>query len=343
MKEGIVLIPAYKPDKELVKLARDLKDKGFKIVVVNDGSGKEYDNIFEEIKDICDIVVHETNKGKGRALKTGIEYIMDNLSDHPYFITADADGQHLISDILRVREALEQNAQMVLTTRRFKGKIPFRSMFGNLLSRFVFAMMTGRYFSDNQSGLRGFSMEQCEWLVRVEGEKYDYEMNVLYFAEKQLIPIKTIDIDAIYIDNNKSSHFNPVKDTIRIYKQLFRSARGTFLSTLVSEALLLISSFTVDFKYLFVTLPTIGIITVIFNIFFCITCSMHGFHFRDYIRMFSRMALRYTFYILFSWLVLILNPDIPIPIFFSFNCMMLLFIIPEYYLIKLLYLIFKKK
>lgn len=341
MKEGIVLIPAYKPDKELLNLAVGLKEKGFKIVVVNDGSGKEYDNIFEEIKDICDIVAHETNKGKGRALKTGIEYIMDNLSDHPYFITADADGQHLISDILRVREALEQKAQMVLTTRRFKGKIPFRSMFGNLLSRFVFAMMTGRYFSDNQSGLRGFSMEQCEWLKRVEGEKYDYEMNVLYFAEKQLIPIKTINIDAVYIDNNKSSHFNPVKDTIRIYKQLFRSARGTFLSALVTEALLLISTVTVDLRYILITLPTIGILTVIFNIFFCITCSMHGFHFRDYTRMFMRMALRYSFYMLFSWLILLINPGASIVL--SFNMLLLLFIIPEYYLIKLCYLIFKKK
>lgn len=341
MKEGIVLIPAYKPDKELLNLAVGLKEKGFKIVVVNDGSGKEYDNIFEEIKDICDIVAHETNKGKGRALKTGIEYIMDNLSDHPYFITADADGQHLISDILRVREALEQKAHMVLTTRRFKGKIPFRSMFGNLLSRFVFAMMTGKYFSDNQSGLRGFSMEQCEWLKRVEGEKYDYEMNVLYFAEKQLIPIKTINIDAVYIDNNKSSHFNPVKDTIRIYKQLFRSARGTFLSALVTEALLLISTVTVDLRYILITLPTIGILTVIFNIFFCITCSMHGFHFRDYTRMFMRMALRYSFYMLFSWLILLINPGASIVL--SFNMLLLLFIIPEYYLIKLCYLIFKKK
>lgn len=341
MKEGIVLIPAYKPDKELVNLAVGLKEKGFKIVVVNDGSGKEYDNIFEEISSFCDIVAHETNKGKGRALKTGIEYIMDNLSDHSYFITADADGQHLISDILRVREALEQKAQIVLTTRRFKGKIPFRSMFGNLLSRFVFAMMTGRYLSDNQSGLRGFSMEQCEWLKRVEGEKYDYEMNVLYFAEKQLIPIKTIDIDAVYIDNNKSSHFNPVKDTIRIYKQLFRSARGTFLSALVTEALLLISTVTVDLRYILITLPTIGILTVIFNIFFCITCSMHGFHFRDYTRMFMRMALRYSFYMLFSWLILLINPSASI--FLSFNMLLILFIIPEYYLIKLCYLIFKKK
>lgn len=341
MTEGIVLIPAYKPDKELINLAKGLHDEGFKIVVVNDGSGKEFDNTFSQISEFCDIVNHETNKGKGAALKTGIKYIFENHSDYPYFITADADGQHLISDILRVKASLEENAPIVLTTRRFKGKIPFRSMFGNLLSRFVFAMMTGKYFSDNQSGLRGFSMAQCEWLLKVEGEKYDYEMNVLYFAEKQVIPIKTINIDAIYINNNTSSHFNPVKDTIRIYRQLFSSAKGTFLSVLVTEALLLISTVTVDFKYLFVTLPTIGILTVIFNIFFCITCSMKQFKFRDYARMFIRMAMRYSVYILFSWLIFLLNPNIPI--FFSFNLILLLLIIPEYYLIKLFYLIFKKK
>ena len=76
-----------------------------------------------------------------------------------------------MEDIIKVRARLLEGAVMVLTERDFKGNIPKRSMIGNILSRWVYTILTGHYLSDNQSGLRGFSMDNIDWLVQVSGEK----------------------------------------------------------------------------------------------------------------------------------------------------------------------------
>lgn len=340
MKKGVVLIPAYQPDDALLHLLETLSQMGFSALVVDDGSGEAYDNIFEKASRYAQVLSYEENRGKGYALKTGIAYIQKHYADFPYFITADADGQHLATDILRVSEQLEQHS-FVLTTRVRKGKIPLRSWVGNALSRFVFTIMTGKYFTDNQSGLRGFTMDQCPWLLKVAGDRYDYEMNVLFFAQKQRIPVFTVNIDAIYIDGNKSSHFNPVQDTLKIYKQLFYSARGTLLSLALVEALLLISSIYINLRYLLFTLPTIGIVSIAFNLFFCLLCSMRGFAFKDAPRMLVMTAIRYSIYSSCSLLIALWLPRLPIVI--SLNCIMLLLVIPEYLLIKAFALLRFKK
>lgn len=337
MREGIVLIPAYQPDEKLIQLLQELRGLDFKVLVVDDGSGKDYASVFADAAQYAEILSYEENKGKGYALKAGIAHISENYRDFSYFITADADGQHLASDILRVSRKLEKKHPFVLTTRVRKGNIPFRSWIGNALSRFVFTMMTGKYFTDNQSGLRGFRLDQCDWLLKVAGDRYDYEMNVLFFTQKQRIPVLTLDIDAIYIDGNKSSHFNPVQDTLKIYKQLFYSARGSLLSMALVQMLLLISSIYSDLRYLLLTLPTIGIVSVTFNLLFCFLCSMRGFTFRDAPRMLTMTAVRYSLYILFSLPVAMWLPRLPIIV--SFNCIMLLMVIPEYWLTKAVSLI----
>lgn len=335
MKKGVVLIPAYQPDDALLQLLKTLSEMGFSALVVDDGSGEAYQEVFRKASQYAEILSYEENRGKGYALKTGIAHILEHYADFSYFITADADGQHLATDILRVSEQLEQHP-FVLTTRVRKGKIPFRSWVGNALSRFVFTMMTGKYFTDNQSGLRGFALDQCPWLLKVAGDRYDYEMNVLFFAQKQHIPVFTMNIDAIYIDGNKSSHFNPVQDTLKIYKQLFYSARGTLLSLALVEALLLISSIYIDLRYLLFTLPTIGIVSIAFNLFFCLLCSMREFAFKDAFRMLVMTAIRYSVYICCSLFVALWLPRLPIII--SLNCIMLLLVIPEYLLTKAFFL-----
>ncbi len=332
MNKGIVLIPAYQPDDALLRLLQELSQMGFSSLVVDDGSGEAYAHIFEKASQYAQILSYPENRGKGYALKTGIAHISKNFADFSYFITADADGQHLAADILRVSRLMEQHP-FVLTTRVRKGRIPLRSWVGNALSRFVFTMMTGKYFSDNQSGLRGFRLDQSPWLLKVAGDRYDYEMNVLYFAQKQHIRIHTMNIDAIYIGDNSSSHFNPVQDTLKIYKQLFYSARGTLLSLALVEVLLLISSIYINLRYLLFTLPTIGIVSVTFDLFYCLLYSMRGFAFKDAPRMLVMTAVRYSIYISCSLLVALWLPRLPIV--FGFNCIMLLLVIPEYWLRKI--------
>ena len=262
----VVLIPAYEPDGELIKIVNELSENGFKTVVVNDGSSEKYNEIFNAVSEKAEVVTLEKNSGKGAALKAGMKHIKANYPNCKNFITCDADGQHRVSDVIKVREELHKGKNFVLTIRERKGKIPFRSRFGNDLSKFVFTILTNNYLSDNQSGLRGFSIKNIDWLMEVEKDKYDYEMNVLYYAAKKGLEITTVPIEAIYIENNASSHFSPVKDTVRIYKSLFGLAMGTLLTFAFTELLVIITSLTFGTEQIFLTLSVIGALSLLLHI-----------------------------------------------------------------------------
>ena len=110
----IVLIPAYEPDEQLIPLTKQLKEAGFGVVVVDDGSGPAYRHIFDSVKANADVVSYANNRGKGAALKTGMAYIRDNKPEAEHFITCDADGQHRVEDVIRVNQQLHNGHKFVL-------------------------------------------------------------------------------------------------------------------------------------------------------------------------------------------------------------------------------------
>ena len=109
-----VIIPAYEPDMRLLELLKDMKcNKCGPVILVNDGSGKEYNDIFDKaqtiLKDIGGVLlIHEKNKGKGRALKTAFAYILEQYPRAVGVVTADSDGQHTVSCIMGLRMQMRQ-------------------------------------------------------------------------------------------------------------------------------------------------------------------------------------------------------------------------------------------
>lgn len=332
--ESVVIIPAYKPDETLINLCEELVDEGFGVLVINDGSGKGYRRLFESVTNIegVTLINNEKNLGKGGALKHGFRRIREFYPDCKYFVTADADGQHLVKDIKRVFEELYNKAKMVLAVRIRKGRIPFRSRFGNDLSKLVYTILTGHYFTDNQSGLRGFTIDNADWLVNVRGEKYDYEMNMLFYADKQAIPITTIPIDAIYIDNNGSSHFNPVKDTARIYVRLFSTAWPSFASFHTWEVLMLICSFVLKYRFITFTVMTAGVFALFLTIVFYKFIVFRNFNYSDMLRTVVYGLTRYVIYTAGTMIIHALIPKMPM--FLALNLIVFLFVPIEYYFRK---------
>ncbi len=154
----IVLIPAYKPDSKMLDLLDQLSNLDFTIIVVNDGSGSAFDSIFEEAEDIATVITHCENKGKGEALKTGIAYISNHFSEPYVIVTADADGQHRVKDIIRVSvEATDHPDSLILGSRKLNKNVPLRSRFGNAVTRSVYHLASKTKVYDTQTGLRAFS------------------------------------------------------------------------------------------------------------------------------------------------------------------------------------------
>jgi glycosyltransferase involved in cell wall biosynthesis len=226
MQKTMVVIPAYEPDKKIETLVQALIGR-IPVLVVDDGSGGAYTGIFQAIEDMGAIVLHHTqNRGKGAALKTAFEYLQ-KIGANAHVVTADADGQHSVEDILMIASALRQYAGTVILGGRDVSQMPFRSRFGNTITRSVFRLLTGSEISDTQTGLRGIPANLIGKMMTVVGERYEYEMNMLLALKKWDISFVELPIQTIYLDGNRSSHFHPLRDGLRVFVQLFRY---TFIS-----------------------------------------------------------------------------------------------------------------
>ncbi len=226
-----IVIPAYKPDEKLIRLLDDLKQiTSARILVVNDGSGEDFHAIFCKVKTRCHILLnHDVNRGKGAALKTAFSYLLQEGTETGAICTADADGQHLPEDILRCLNCAEENPDtLVLGSRSFRGNVPARSRFGNSASRFTFHLLMGKRVYDTQTGLRAFTPSLLPQMLEISENRYEYEMRMLCNAVRKKTPIKEIEIQTVYIEENKSSHFNPLKDAMKVYGLLLRCALGPF-------------------------------------------------------------------------------------------------------------------
>ena len=220
MPNTIVLLPAYCPGQHFIHFVEQLKEASVDTVVVNDGSPKEYQTIFDSLSRSSVVLQHKQNQGKGAALKTGMRYIHTHYDDC-VIVTADADGQHLIEDILHcASEAQSHPDHLVLGVRDFqKSNVPLRSAAGNRFTAFLFWLFTGRKLSDTQTGLRAFHSNMIPFFLEIEGSRYEYEMNQLLYAASNKIPFLEVGIETVYLNGNRSSHYRPFQDSLRILRQ----------------------------------------------------------------------------------------------------------------------------
>lgn len=221
----VYIIPAYQPDNRFIALIQSLsKGSQCGIIVVDDGSREECKKIFSDIAAIPGIILlrHAVNLGKGAALKTAFNYVLLNFPQAPGVITIDADGQHLPADVEKVAAALINSPQkLCLGIRSFRSDVPLRSQFGNLLTRYVFRFLIGKKLQDTQTGLRGIPLNLLPRLLRISNNRYEFELDMLVQAAQSHAFLE-VPIQTVYEEGNKSSHFNPVLDSLRIYFVFFR-------------------------------------------------------------------------------------------------------------------------
>lgn len=247
----VALIPAYKPEPAVVDIARELAASAqFQaVVVVDDGSGEGSREIFDRLRalDGVQLIGHYVNLGKGAALKTGFNHVACSAPDAVGVVTLDADGQHLVQDVLRVAEELVRSpGNLVMGAREFAAGIPLRSRFGNIVTRGVMRVLGGLSLRDTQSGLRGIPMGLVPVLLRLKTTGYDFELDMLLRAKEQGTAIAEVPIQTVYIDENRSSHFNPFLDSLKIYMVFIRFNLSSLLAVLI------------DYSVFSLVLPVIG-------------------------------------------------------------------------------------
>ena len=229
----IALIPAYEPNNQIKDIVTELKDNNFIIIVVNDGSSNKYDEVFNSLKPLATVLSYEKNKGKGYALKQGFNYINKHYDEY-LVVTLDCDKQHTINDAIKLCDYNEKHLNELVLGKRIRGKnTPLRSRLGNKITQIVYHLATGNNIYDTQTGLRSFSHKLMPFCLSINGNRYEYEMNVLLTASRENIPIKEIAIATIYFNNNANSHFNTIKDAYRIYKEIIKFSLSSIISFII--------------------------------------------------------------------------------------------------------------
>ena len=238
----LVVIPSLDPDERLIEVIKGVQSKGFTdILLVDDGSADENQHFFEEGKALgCELLHHGVNKGKGRALKTAFDWYLKNRPDSDGAVTIDGDNQHHPDDIAACVDKMyaQEKDALILGVRNFdEPNVPPKSRFGNKCTSTVFRLFCGLKVSDTQTGLRVFPKGIIPKMLEISGERFEYETNMLLVCKQADIPLVEQTIRTIYIDENKTTHFHPIKDSLRVYGIIIKFFISSLLSFLLDYGL----------------------------------------------------------------------------------------------------------
>ena len=222
-----IIVPSLDSDEKLLKVVEGLLKEGFRdIILVNDGSGPDHTAPFKEAAKHPEVTVltHEVNRGKGRAMKTAFSWCIKHRPDIDGVVTVDGDNQHLPRDVRRCAEAMLADPEKIwLGVRDFSLEhVPLRSRFGNNLTRGIMRLACGVDVTDTQTGLRAIPAKDLSLMCSIDGERYEYETEMLLSVRKAGVGIGEVVIETVYINENETSHFHPLKDSWKIYKIIFR-------------------------------------------------------------------------------------------------------------------------
>lgn len=208
-----VLIPALNAERTLPPVIAAARQELEPVVVIDDGSRDRTGDVAREAG--ATVLVHAVNRGKGGALKTGFAWALENGYDG--VITLDADGQHLPREIPKFVAAIgETQADLIIGGRShlFDGMLPRRRM-ANRFSAWCIAKASGAKITDSQSGFRFYSARLLRE-VKLRADGFDMESEVIVRAGRRHLKIVTIPIELGFVDGLSTSHYKPLKDTLRI-------------------------------------------------------------------------------------------------------------------------------
>ncbi|MBQ3543221.1 MAG: bifunctional glycosyltransferase family 2/GtrA family protein [Oscillospiraceae bacterium] len=246
-----VVLPSLDPDDKLIAVVNGLLEYGFTdIILVNDGSKPENLHYFETAAQNPQVHLlhHSVNRGKGAALKTAFRWFLENRPHAVGVVTVDGDNQHHPEDTRACALRMAETEKIILGVRDFdQPDVPPRSRTGNKITSWVFQVFVGMTISDTQTGLRAIPRPALEILIDIQGDRFEYETNMLLAMQERSLSFEEVKIRTVYIEENKSSHFRAVQDSWRIYKLIlahfFKYTASSLTCALADEGMYLLLTF----------------------------------------------------------------------------------------------------
>jgi glycosyltransferase involved in cell wall biosynthesis len=216
-KKTFIVIPAYNEAEVIGSVLDELQKENYRNIIVVDDGSTDSTNLKAEKKDVM-VLRHMLNRGKGAAVKTGIEAAKIMQADQ--VVTFDADGQHEPRDIKQALKLLEK-FDVVLGRRNFREKhIPFLKKLGNIFGNMITWLVHGLWVQDSQSGMRAYSKKA---VVRIEtlADRYEYDSEIMREIVRNKLSYIEMPIHVRYTEYsqkkvNKQSYSGAVKTVVRM-------------------------------------------------------------------------------------------------------------------------------
>ncbi len=198
MSHICIVVPVYNEESAIQGVVDEIRETGvFTIIIVDDGS---CDNSFTVAKEVGGIAVrHKINRGKGAAVKTGIEVAKRLEAD--IVITMDGDGQHDPLDIAALIKPInEQRCDVVLGSRLLNHKgMPAIKVIANKIANLFTWLFYGVFVSDSQSGFRAFSKYATQ-VIDTKGDKYEYDSKVIREMKNNRLKFVEVPVQVRYTE-----------------------------------------------------------------------------------------------------------------------------------------------
>ena len=220
MDKVCILIPAYNAQETLGSVLKKIEPLKMDTIVVNDGSSDETKRVASE--NGAQLLEHPLNLGKGAALRTGFQYILQK--GYQVVITLDADGQHDPSEIPSLLKIFQSvNPDILIASRAAEfGKMTFLRRFWNRLGVKAVARLCHSDITDSQSGFRLIRANVLKEVI-LSTSRFETELELLIKACKKGFSVLSVPINTQKVDGTGSSHFRPVIDTWLVCKIFLRN------------------------------------------------------------------------------------------------------------------------
>ena len=218
------VVPCYNAGGRVRAVVQGLEECLDHVYVVDDGCT---DGSAQSVDDLgATVVTFPENRGKGFAILEGFRAALGEPGIEAVAIL-DADGQHDPRELPRLYGVfVKENADLLIGARTFqRGQTPWASWFGNSITAFLTRQLLRQAIPDTQSGYRIHSRRFLDDVLEtIPGGRYETEMAILLKAAREDYRLVSEPIQTIYEAGNRSSHFNKLRDSYRIYRTFFRLA-----------------------------------------------------------------------------------------------------------------------
>jgi glycosyltransferase involved in cell wall biosynthesis len=204
------VIPAFNEAGSITAVIDGVRPFVDRVIVVDDGSR---DATAERARAAgADVIAHETNRGKGHAVRAGLARVLDGGFTHVLLL--DGDMQHLPQEAASLlAEAERSGAEVVLGERRFnRDRMPASRYHANRIGSRVLSWFVGVPVQDTQCGFRVFRVDALRPL-QLMATGYEIETEMLVKVRRRGGRVASVPVTAVYA--GQKSKLRPLPDTTR--------------------------------------------------------------------------------------------------------------------------------